>query len=182
MNCVNCKGKSCRDGIDCAGHNLDPAEILEAYHNPETQRIVQAAAALVDNGRAGTLSRLEEVIEFAAYMEYKTVGLAYCFGLEEEARKFSRHLAARGFSVKAVSCTVTGLTQDRINLASTITAKSCNPIAQAEQLNSENVELTAVIGLCLGHDILFQKYIQGPVTTFAVKDRVFDHCPLKALR
>jgi uncharacterized metal-binding protein len=29
--------------------------------------------------------------------------------------------------------------------------------------------------LCIGHDILFQKYSKAPTTTFIVKDRVLSH-------
>lgn len=38
-----------------------------------------------------------------------------------------------------------------------------------------------VMGLCVGHDILFHKYIQGPTTTLVVKDRVLAHNPAAAL-
>lgn len=50
------------------------------------QKVIQAAAELVDHGRAGTLSRLEETIEFAKLMDYKRIGLAYCYGKEGEAK------------------------------------------------------------------------------------------------
>lgn len=33
------------------------------------------------------------------------------------------------------------------------------------------------IGFCIGHDILFSKYSESPVTTLVVKDRVNKHCP-----
>ena len=56
----------------------------------------------------------------------------------------------------------------------------CNPIAQAEVLNAEQVDLAIMLGLCVGHDTLFLKYIRPPCTVLAVKDRVLGHNPLAA--
>ncbi|EGD51465.1 protein of unknown function DUF1847 [Thermoanaerobacter ethanolicus JW 200] len=58
---------------------------------------------------------------------------------------------------------------------------TCNPITQAEIMNQENTELNVVIGLCVGHDILFNKYSKGLVTTLVAKDRKYAHCPVKGL-
>jgi uncharacterized metal-binding protein len=57
----------------------------------------------------------------------------------------------------------------------------CNPIAQAEVLNTEKVDLAIMLGLCIGHDTLFIKYCRVPMTVLAVKDRVTGHNPLAAL-
>ena len=54
----------------------------------------------------------------------------------------------------------------------------CNPIGQAEILNEAGTEFNVVMGLCVGHDTLFFKYIESPVTVLAVKDRVTGHNPL----
>ena len=37
------------------------------------------------------------------------------------------------------------------------------------------------VGLCVGHDSLFYKYSQAPVTTLITKDRVTGHNPAAAL-
>ncbi|MFA9437550.1 MAG: DUF1847 domain-containing protein, partial [Candidatus Bathyarchaeota archaeon] len=57
----------------------------------------------------------------------------------------------------------------------------CNPIAQAEVLNSEDVDLNVIVGLCIGHDIQFTEFAKGPVTTLIVKDRVTGHNPFASL-
>ncbi len=57
----------------------------------------------------------------------------------------------------------------------------CNPIGQAAILNAEETELNIIIGLCIGHDILFTEHSDAPVTTLAVKDRVLAHNPLGAV-
>ena len=57
----------------------------------------------------------------------------------------------------------------------------CNPIAQAEVMNAEKVDLAIVMGLCVGHDTLFIQYCNRPITVLVVKDRVLAHNPLGAL-
>ncbi|MDD4572348.1 MAG: DUF1847 domain-containing protein, partial [Clostridia bacterium] len=41
--------------------------------------------------------------------------------------------------------------------------------------------LNVVIGLCVGHDTLFYKYAESPVTTLITKDRALAHNPAGAL-
>ena len=41
----------------------------------------------------------------------------------------------------------------------------CNPKAQAKYLNDNGAELFVSAGLCVGHDALFVKACDGPVTT-----------------
>ena len=57
----------------------------------------------------------------------------------------------------------------------------CNPIAQAELFNQQKTDFNIDLGLCVGHDTLFFKYSEAPVTVFAVKDRVLAHNPLGAI-
>jgi uncharacterized metal-binding protein len=37
------------------------------------------------------------------------------------------------------------------------------------------------MGLCVGHDSLFSRHSEAPVTTLVVKDRVLGHNPVAAL-
>ena len=55
---------------------------------------------------------------------------------------------------------------------------TCNPVGQALLLEEEGTDLNVILGLCLGHDVLFTKHSKAPVTTLAVKDRVLAHNPL----
>ena len=57
----------------------------------------------------------------------------------------------------------------------------CNPIGQALHLNEEKTDLNILFGLCVGHDTLFIKHSEAPVTVFAVKDRVLCHNPVAAI-
>jgi uncharacterized metal-binding protein len=135
----------------------------------------------VDDGLAGTLSRLEELGRFIEDRGYARPGLAYCYGLESEARKVMEWFRCRGIRASAVSCTVGALAQSEVNGASSRPGVSCNPLAQAAQLQADGVDLAISFGLCLGHDILFTKAFAGDQTTLVVKDRVHNHAPLEAL-
>jgi uncharacterized metal-binding protein len=57
----------------------------------------------------------------------------------------------------------------------------CNPIVQAMIINLSQVDMAVMLGLCIGHDTLFIKYCEVPLTVLAVKDRVLAHNPLAAL-
>jgi uncharacterized metal-binding protein len=57
----------------------------------------------------------------------------------------------------------------------------CNPILQARLLNSQKTQLNVIVGLCVGHDALFTRHSQAPVTTLITKDRVLGHNPAAAL-
>lgn len=57
----------------------------------------------------------------------------------------------------------------------------CNPIAQAKLLNQSKTEFNICLGLCVGHDSLFYRYCEAPVTTLVAKDRVTGHNPVAAI-
>jgi uncharacterized metal-binding protein len=54
-------------------------------------------------------------------------------------------------------------------------------VAQARILNAEGMEMNIIMGLCVGHDMLFSKHSAAPVTTLVVKDRVTGHNPAAVL-
>jgi uncharacterized metal-binding protein len=181
MDCAICNSKICRTTQSCGAEKFDAAKVTATYLQPENQHMIQAAADLVDNGRAGTLSRFQEIIAFVEQMKYQKVGLAYCFGMEEEAKLVRKAFRQKGMKITTVSCAVGGFAQDSINTSSCIHKVSCNPIGQARQLEAEKTDFVIVMGICLGHDILLQKNLKADFTTFVVKDRVHQHNPLAEL-
>ena len=110
-------------------------------------------------------------------MSYDSIVIAYCYSLEIDAAIIVNILRKHNFRVEAVSCTVGGIAQNDVNLSSNNCNVSCNPIGQARQLNSKKTDLVLTVGLCLGHDILFNREIKSNVTNLIVKDRVFNHQP-----
>lgn len=178
MDCTRCLSKSCRRG-DACGVELSPPYPL--YQQGSFQNIVQKAAGLVDDGRAGNLSRVQELLEFLVASGYKKVGVAYCYGMEGLAAKFVDLLRAAGLSYSAVSCTVGALPQNEVNRCSTNPHVSCNPVGQAQRLDHDGADIAVTLGLCLGHDILFHRSFDHDVTTLVVKDRVHDHAPVAGI-
>lgn len=134
-----------------------------------------------------TKSRLEELIEFSHRMGYKKLGMAFCGGLTHEATILSEILEKHGFEIVAVSCKVGGIPKERIGVMDNEKIRigefepMCNPITQAKILNKAKTDFNIMLGLCIGHDSLFLKYIEGLTTVFAVKDRVTGHNPMAAL-
>ena len=181
MNCTLCTARSCRSTVSCGAETFDPDSLVCDYREDRNASIVESAARLVDGGRAGTLDRVQELVEYIRDQGLKKVGLAYCYGMEKQAARARVRLRESGAKVEAVSCTVGALPQNLVNSKSELKGVSCNPLGQAAQLNAMRPDLTVTMGLCLGHDILFNRYIEGDVTTLAVKDRVHGHSPLKGL-
>ena len=170
--------KGCREGRPCVDGS---GAYIDEYHSGENRDIVKSASALVDGGRAGTLSRLEEIAEYVRLRGIQKLGVAYCYGLEKYAVRLREYFDRRGIPTVFVSCTVDGVTESRVDPDKTSCTVSCNPIGQAAALNNAGVGLTLLMGLCLGHDILLQKHLNMDFTTFVVKDRVYGHNPLRAL-
>ncbi len=179
MNCTTCEDKVCRkQQTSCERESFDKTDVIAEYQEASNSGIVKAAAELVDFGRAGTLSRIQEIIEFSKLMNYKKLGIAYCYGMEKQAKAVETLFTDEGLEVSAVSCSVGGLKQSEVNAASCIHKVSCNPLGQAEQLNTENVDLTVVVGICMGHDIILNRTLNMDFTTLVVKDRTNNHAPL----
>lgn len=59
---------------------------------------------------------------------------------------------------------------------------SCNPAGQAKYLEEKGTELNIMMGLCLGHDIIFNAKSKAPVTPLLVKDRKLNHHTLRVFK
>lgn len=132
-------------------------------------------------------TRVEDTIALAKLMDYHTVGIATCLGLIQETGQLAEILEAQGFEVVSVCCKAGGV--DKMGLGIDEQDKvrpghfeaACNPIAQAEFLNRSQTDMNIIVGLCVGHDMLFNKHSAAPVTTLVVKDRVTGHNPVSVL-
>lgn len=60
MDCTKCTLKGCRKSEPCFNRS---DEYLEDYTMPDIQLYTKAASTLIDNDRARTLTRLEEIME-----------------------------------------------------------------------------------------------------------------------
>jgi len=187
----NCQKKDSRYPAFCpTTQKVLPGELEELnsiYAGQETDGQMARTAARIEAEFYCQKTRVEETVLFIQRMGYHKVGIAACVGLLEEAKTFSRILKKNGIEPYMVICKVGG--QDKCEMGLTDQEKvrrggaetMCNPILQARILNREKTELNVVIGLCVGHDSLFYKYSEAPITTLIAKDRVLAHNPAGAL-
>jgi uncharacterized metal-binding protein len=132
-------------------------------------------------------TRVEDTIALALLMGWKRIGIATCIGLLEETRQLTEILQAQGLEPVSVCCKAGSI--DKLELGVREEDKvrpgtfepACNPIAQATILNDCATDMNLIVGLCVGHDMLFAKYSAAPVSTLVVKDRVTGHNPAAVL-
>ncbi|MEO0107808.1 MAG: DUF1847 domain-containing protein [candidate division WOR-3 bacterium] len=176
---AKCEDQACCQGKDCFGLG---GQVQIRYQDRETLELTRSATRL-EAQHYMKLTRLEELIHFAKDMRYDHLGIAFCIGLAEEARTLGDILARR-FTVHAVCCKACGIEKERLELEKIEPGRveaMCNPIAQAMLLNQAGTQLNIILGLCIGHDILFTRNSKAPVTTLVVKDRMLAHNPVGAL-
>ena len=181
MECAQCEGKECYAGKDCSGIEK---EVRNHYLGSQADMEVARAASNLEAKFYGRMNRLEEIIAFSKKMGYTRLGIAFCIGLSEEAAVLDRILKKEEFEVSSVCCKVCGIAKQGLKLDridEERTEAMCNPIGQAEVLKREKTQLNIIVGLCIGHDILFSKHSEAPATTFIVKDRVLAHNPAGAV-
>ena len=179
-DCSICKNQRCRKERDCYPDINDG--ITDQYQETDNLRISQAAAR-VEAKYYQKATRLEETRLFAQEMGYTKLGIASCIGLIEEAQQIAQYLQ-RDFEVNVSICKNGGLLKSKLDMEQ-VKADSdevmCNPIGQALFLNQKQTDMNIICGLCVGHDMLFTKYSEAPVTTIIVKDRVLAHNPAAVL-
>ncbi|MFX0196623.1 MAG: DUF1847 domain-containing protein [Candidatus Hodarchaeota archaeon] len=162
------------------------AEAREIYNNPDIRKLSQAAARVEATGYC-KWSRVEEVMEFARRLNVNKLGIAFCIGLRREATTLAKIFEANGFEVASILCQSGSIPKEEIGISDEEKIRPgsyenvCNPVGQANVLNAEKTGLNVIVGLCVGHDSLFIKHSQAPVTCLVAKDRVLAHNPVAAL-
>jgi uncharacterized metal-binding protein len=190
--CVGCGRLACHTGDGrgypkgCPAPDGAGEDLVGMYLEGEDALLAREAARVEAHGY-GRLTRLEETMDFARRSCYSKLGLAFCIGLRREAAVVSRVFRANGFSVASVVCKNASIEKEEIGIAREDKVRAgefeaaCNPIGQARALARAETQLNVVLGLCVGHDSLFFKHSEAPVTVLAVKDRVLGHNPLAAV-
>lgn len=190
--CAMCGTRGCETGKldkappNCLCNEEEQESIRELYLNEDNKRLAYCSALTEAEGYFRK-TRLEEIMDFADKCKYKKLGLAFCVGLAKEANVLCKILTHNGFEVHSAACKNGSIPKEHLGIKDSEKVvpgtyePMCNPIGQAVFLNKSQTELNIILGLCVGHDSLFIKYSDAPVTVFAVKDRVLAHNPLGAL-
>ena len=126
------------------------------------------------------LDRIEEIIEYAEVAGLKRIGIANCTVFNREAENLEGILKESGFTVEKVNCKYGKVPFN--DLVPGYKGVSCNPAGQAKYLEEKKTELNIMMGLCLGHDMIFNSKSKAPVTPLVVKDRVLDHKTLDRIK
>jgi uncharacterized metal-binding protein len=164
---------------------------LKLYFTDEEVKKSTKVASIIEAEGYIEWPRLKDTIKYAERMNYKKIGLAFCIGLREEARKIARILEKANFRVYSVCCKTGSLKKTELGIPKeyTMVSKtgftigwiSCNPVAQALLLNDCETDLNLIVGLCVGHDITFTQLSKSPVSTLIAKDRSNPHNPALVL-
>lgn len=179
MKCARCKNKACyTEGQDCTGISDE----IEAQYTGEDLEISRNATYL-EGTYYMQLTRVEETLVFAKRMGYLRIGIAFCIGFAKEAQILDEILS-RYFQVSSVCCKCSSIPKENLDYVKIDDDRDesiCNPIGQAMMLERDDTEMNIIVGLCVGHDMLFTKHSKAPVTTLIAKDRVLAHNPVGAL-
>jgi uncharacterized metal-binding protein len=195
LKCPQCGVQACSKGPDAPAPPFCPAvtnaDVLAAarrvYQNDAETRRLSAASARVEAEGYCRWPRVQEVMAFARRLGAKHLGIAHCAGLVREARLLQEILEANGFQVSGVICKAGSIPKEEIGLTDAEKVRPggfealCNPVGQAMLLNAAGTELNVVVGLCVGHDSIFFRHSDAPVTVLVAKDRVTGHNPVAAL-
>jgi len=207
--CALCKPKYCYDGITedvnlpdfCPMKNFKGLiQSVKKKYDAEDIKDFFLSAALTEKEAYDEKSareqgkiipvrpRVREISEFAKKIGAKKLGLAFCSGLADEASRAHAILESHDLEVVSVICSCGGIDKEEMGVPPEYKIRppenfesTCNPILQAELLNEAGTAFNVLVGLCVGHDMLFTRHSAAPVTTLIVKDRFTGHNPVISL-
>ena len=189
--CALCETRACiKGGVYPPGcptaqeQTLIARTLTLARQDGLTPAVMAAAAKTPRHADGAMRTRVEETIVFCQEMGWTKVGVAFCLMLAREAKVLCTQLSAAGLHVVPVCCKVGAIGLPDVGVGEACDGKkgACNPMSQAAIMNENHTDVNVVLGLCVGHDLLFNKYSESPVTTLAMKDRALHHNPVAALR
>lgn len=138
-------------------------------YNHDDRQILKIAEDSLDP----KIDRIQEIIDYAREAGIEKIGIANCITFNREADLLENMLTESGFEVSKVNCKY-----GRVNFSDLVPGYrgiSCNPAGQARYLEESGTQLNIMMGLCLGHDMIFNAKSQAPVTPLIVKDRKLKH-------
>jgi len=149
-------------------------EIKELYDSRSLE-IMQTAEDAYIRGS----NRVQEIKNYARKAGIKRIGIAHCVTFPKEAEAVKQFLSEE-FEVYSIDCKCGRVTKHEM-LGCEGNSIMCNPAGQAEYLKENNTELNISIGLCVGHDMVFNLKSASPVSTLVVKDRETKHNPMESI-
>lgn len=157
-----------------------PAGERPAFRGWDDETLEYVAREALTRGH-GSRSRLGEAMDVAHRMGANHIGISFCVGFREEARILTGILQTNGFRVSSACCKTGAVPKEEAGIRDSQKVRPgrkemiCNPLAQAELLNGEDVEFALVLGQCVGHDAATFDRLEAPAACLVAKDRVLAH-------
>ena len=157
-------------------------QTVEEWSNPAARKVFEVSDQVLREGY-GKWCRVKEVIEYSRTMGHRKLGIAFCVALRREAKVLHGMLEENGFEVTSICCMAGSPNRSDVEFdpIAGLPSTLCNPLMQAKALNENETQLNIMLGLCVGHDVLFIKHSKAGAIPLVVKDRVLSHNPVAAL-
>ncbi len=124
-------------------------------------------------------NRVQEIKNYARMAGIKRIGIAHCVTFPKEAEAVKQFLSDE-FEVFSIDCKCGQITKHQM-LGCEGKSIMCNPAGQADYLKENNTELNISMGLCVGHDMVFNQKSASPVSNLVVKDRTNNNNPIETI-
>jgi uncharacterized metal-binding protein len=144
-------------------------------YDKQSLEIMRTAEDALERG----VDRIMEIKNFARKAGIKRIGIAHCVSVPKEADVVKNFLADE-FEVYSIDCKCGRITKQEM-LGVEGSGIMCNPAGQAEYLKENNTEINISMGLCVGHDMVFNQKSASPVSVLVVKDRANKHNPMESI-
>jgi uncharacterized metal-binding protein len=154
---------------------MEQKGISKLYDSPAVEIMRTAADAFERNA-----NRVQEIKNFARKAGIKRIGIAHCVAVMKEADAVKAYLSDE-FEVFSIDCKYGKIAKQQM-FEGGGSSILCNPAGQAEYLKENKTEINLLMGLCVGHDMIFNQKSAVPVTTLLVKDRVNKHNTLESIQ
>ena len=142
--------------------NLINMKNIEKLYDKRSLDIMQTAEAAFERG----VNRVAEIKNFARAAGIKRVGIAHCVSFPKEKGAVEEFLSDE-FDVFSIDCKCGRISKQEM-LGTPGNGFMCNPAGQAEYLKENNTELNISMGLCVGHDMVFNQKSAAPVSVLVV--------------
>ena len=148
----------------------------ETLYNSSDIEMMKLAEDALTMGK----DRIVEIRNYAKLAGYKRIGIANCISLNKETIQL-KEMLSDNFEVYTIDCRIGKLPANEY-LGDDVKGVMCNPAGQAKYLEENNTDLNIVMGLCMGHDMMFTSKSKAPSTTLIVKDRKHKYNPIEIFR
>jgi uncharacterized metal-binding protein len=148
---------------------------IEKLYDHQSLEIMRAAEDAYERG----VNRVQEIKNLARKSGIKRIGIAHCVSFPKEKEAVKKFLLDE-FEVFSIDCKC-GKVPKHEMLGGTGNSIMCNPAGQAEYLKENNTELNISMGLCVGHDMIFNQKSAAPVTVLLIKDHANRQNPMESI-